>query len=175
MQVRCPICGDYFITELVVNHVEQESARKHLLRGLVRQASDAKSPLKITTENLYQILDSAPVFDTPLENINLTLLMVMKKQSRADEYVNVNFKTDYTLVYAHDANEFNYLAQTLIKQGLLESNKVISGPLGVRLTPDGWKQALELQKTQRISDQAFVAMSFAKELYEVWEKVLNQH
>ncbi len=172
IQVKCPICGYYTITTLVVGSGlwEKESAKRHLLSALTRQASDAGSPMTITTENLYQLLDSVPKFDTPLENINLTLLLVMKKQSRADEYVNLDPNKDYPLVYVHDAAEFYHIIRTLFQQGFLEYDKSAGRQEEVRLTPQGWKQALELQKTQRISDQAFVAMSFAKELHEVWEK-----
>jgi len=172
IQVKCPICGYYTITELVVGSglLKNVSAKRHLLSALTRQASDARNPMTITTENLEQLLDSVPKFDTPLENINLTLLLVMKKQSRADEYVNLNPQTNYPLAFVHDAAEFYHIIRTLFEQGFLEYDKSTGRQEEVRLTPHGWKQALELQKTQRISDQAFVAMSFAKELCEVWEK-----
>ncbi len=38
-----------------------------------------------------------------------------------------------------------------------------------RLTPDGWRQAIELRKTRRESDQAFVAMWFNTDLDLPWE------
>lgn len=168
--VKCSICGFYVITDPVLRRgiLEEELNRKHFLISLTRQASDAGSPLTITTENIHQLLDSIKV-DSPLENLNLTLLLIMKKQHKADEYVELQVK-DFPLVYAHDINEFRYLVQTLINQNLLEHSGTKSGSLFVRLTPEGWEQALELRKIQLESNQAFVAMSFAPELNEAWQE-----
>jgi nucleoside 2-deoxyribosyltransferase len=95
----------------------------------------------------------------------------MKRQTRADELVDPKIDSDYPLVYAHDANEFRYFLEALRDQGLLKMPEVAKGrSLGrVMLTPSGWQQALELQKNQRNSDQAFMAMWFAEELNEAWE------
>ena len=142
-------------------------AKKHLLSAKTREASDAGKPITIMTTNLSSLLESMPSLTTPLELMNRILLLVSKRQQRADEGVKLNAETDYPLVFAHDGQEFEYLLDTLFKQQLLT---VLSGGGGVLLTPQGWERALELQRTQRDSNQAFVAMWFAEELNSAWEE-----
>ena len=168
LNVNCPACGFYSITQQAKFTVERFKADKHTLSGLTRQAYEAGNHITITTENFQQLIDSAPKFESPLEIINMTLLMVMKRQNRADEYVQFTPVKDYPLIFAHDSREFSYILQTLIDQKLLEPYVPANTDL-VRLTPEGWRTGLELQKTQRNSNQAFVAMSFDKELLNVWE------
>jgi hypothetical protein len=144
-----------------------------LLSAAARQASDAGKPITLTRENISSLLESVPNLVTPLENLNRTLLLISKRQERANEFVQLEFDTDYPLVFAHDGNEFRYYAQILVEQDLVEARKVsefASVMNGVRLTPAGWRRVLELQKTQRDSDQAFVAMWFDNSLDDVWEK-----
>jgi hypothetical protein len=154
---------------MVASKLIQEEQR-YLLSALTRQASDADRPLTITTENLSVLLASVPSLITPIENINRTLLLIKKRQHRADECVVLKMDNDYPLVFARDGKELDYFLNTLVEQGLLESpHSQWPSEGGARLTPAGWQRALELQKTQRDSDQAFVAMWFAKELDEAWQ------
>jgi hypothetical protein len=172
MQIQCPICGLYAISDLVVRMklLEQERDRIHLVSAYTRQMSDLGKPVTITTENLPKIFDSVPKFSSPLDNINLTLLLIMKRQTRADDYVNLNITTDYPLVYAHDSGEYLYFKQTLIEQGLIEDYGTHNQIGTIRLTPAGWQRALELEKIQVNSDQAFVAMWFDPGLDAAWEQ-----
>ncbi len=167
-EVICPACGHYRITDIVIltQQLQNEGKRKHLLSALTRRASDAGSIITIESKNLSQLLDSAPKFDSPVENLNLTLLLVMRNQNRADEYLDLQEDRNFPLVYAHDQLEFIYFEDILIKQGLFGSSAKWHE---FRLTPEGWARALELQKAQRISKQAFVAMNFAPGLYDAWE------
>ncbi|MGA2158670.1 MAG: hypothetical protein ABSG90_05590 [Dehalococcoidia bacterium] len=157
---------DQFIT-LQLGQIHDKT---YLLSALTRQASDNGNPLRISTENFNSLLDSIPHPMSPLESMNLALSMLMKKHTRADKLIKPNVKTDYPLVFAHDANEFGYFLDILRDQDLLEISDA-DGQRGlVRLTPKGWERALALQKAQPNSDQAFVAMSFAPECDDAWEK-----
>jgi nucleoside 2-deoxyribosyltransferase len=169
-KVECPVCGRYLIDDYVKgsDYLGKESTRKHLLIGLIRQASDAGRPLTITAENINQLLDSTPKFSSPLDNLNLTLILLMQRQKTAYGYVEIRKEKDFPLVYAHNADEFIYLVRLLEKQGLIEFAETRGSNL-VRITPQGWTQGLDLLKAKRNSNRAFIAMSFAPELNEAWK------
>jgi len=129
--------------------------------------------MTLRTDNISSIVDSVSSFATPPEGLNRTLLLVSRRQERADGFVQLDFNTDYPLVLAHDRDEFVYFAETLEKQGLVEARSAGDFSLvanGVRLTPAGWQRVSELERSQRDSDQAFVAMWFDNSLDEVWER-----
>jgi nucleoside 2-deoxyribosyltransferase len=144
--------------------------RLYLVSAYTRRLYDAGTPFTITTDNIEIIFDSIPKLSSPLENLNLTLLLIMTRQKRADEYIDLKLGTDFPLVYAHDTGEYSFLYHILKDQELIETPGSFDTVGLARLTPQGWQRAIELQKTQRNSDQAFVAMSFTKELFEIWDK-----
>jgi hypothetical protein len=174
--VVCPTCGQYAIT-IHLQHsglIAQQANRRHLLSAATRQASDAGKPLTLTIENISSLVDSVSSLAAPLGSLNRTLLLLSKKQQRADAFVELDYEADYPLVFAHDGNEFQYFSRTLVDQGLVEATRPLGefsdAAQGIRLTPTGWQRVLELEKAQRDSDQAFVAMWFDKSLDEVWEE-----
>lgn len=148
--------------------------RKHLLSALTRQAHETGKHVTITHANIASLLDSVPSLTTPLEHMNRLLLLIGKRQQRADGLVKFKAGADYPLAFAHDGNEFTYFLRVLVIQGLVEPvsprlDGLAAVEDGVRLTPTGWQEVRRLLKTERNSDQAFVAMSFAKDLHEAWE------
>jgi len=168
-QVNCRTCGTYMISVqllLAWNGLE-ERKQKHLLSAKTREASDAGKPITLMTDNLSILLESIPRLATPLDNMDRFVLLLSKRQQRADVGVKLDATTDYPLVFAHDGDESNYLLQTLMAQDLVT---IPYGGERLLLTPKGWERALELQRTQRDSNQAFVAMWFTKELGGVWEE-----
>jgi nucleoside 2-deoxyribosyltransferase len=169
-RVRCPVCGYYAISDLLVVANSIPDGQSYLLSALTRQANALGNCLTLTTTNISELIASAPNFATPLENLNRALLLIKQRQIRADEYVVFNLNTDYPLFFARDRNEVDYFLNVLAKQGLIEppfTTLISEG--GARLTPMGWQRAIELQKTMRESDQAFVAMSFTPEMTDAWQ------
>jgi len=170
-RVNCRTCGTYMIpiTLQVIWDAFEESKQKHLLSAKTREASDAGRPLTLTAENLSVLLESIPKLATPLDNMDRLVLLLSKRQQRADKGLALDTRFDYPLVFAHDGEEFKYLLLTLSQQGLVIV-KFNDYQASVHLTPKGWERALELQRIRRESNQAFVAMWFAKELDGAWEE-----
>ena len=169
--VRCRTCGEYWITDLLikVNLIEAEKHPKHLLSALTRQASEAGNRLRLETSNLSQLLETMPRLATPIDNMDRLVLMLSKRQQRSDKGVKLDVRADYPLAFAHDGEELKHLFQILSQQGLVVFN-LHDFEARAYLTPKGWERVLELQRTHRDSNQAFVAMSFAKELDSAWEE-----
>ena len=82
-------------------------------------------------------------------------------------------RTAYPLFYLRNENDLTYLAELLMKQGLLEQAGQSNTAIPVRLTPLGWERAERLQQTRGRPDQAFVAMWFDKSLDSVFADAMK--
>jgi hypothetical protein len=172
-RIGCPICGQYAISDMIAQNTfpQLTEDKRYLFSAITRQANETGKMKYITKENFSELLDSIPNLTSPLENIDRTLLLVKNRQNNkgAYEYVSIVPKYDYPLVFARDHSELHYFLSMLKQQGLLEDTVPDNGVLRYRLTPEGWQRAIELQKTQRDSNQAFVAMWFNPDLISVWQ------
>ena len=74
---------------------------------------------------------------------------------------------DYPIAFAKHPEEFGYCVDSLCAQVLLE--ETAGAWTDYRLTASGWGHVRELRRTQRDSNQAFVAMWFHRELDHVYE------
>jgi nucleoside 2-deoxyribosyltransferase len=159
--VKCKTCGEYFIenhlSEVIPTH-QKYKCKRYILSGILREASEHKNPIKITENNIQDILDSASIPDTPFEKIDRLVLYVHRHSPTAASVVNINADRDYPIAYAKDTREFSFYVNKAVELGYLENRHG-----QYRLTLDGWTRLDELRKKQVKSNQAFVAMWFPDE------------
>lgn len=172
-RIHCATCGRFNVTyEVTAPNVETYAeGRTHLLSGVTRRASDSDRIVTIGTDNISDLLQSVSIPSSPLENMDLALIYVSEKQTKADEEAQVIYQDDYPLAFAKDADEFQFFLDTLVDRRLLSRLGESRGRSNqhYRLTPDGWEREAELQKNQIDSNRAFVAMWFDGELRPAWE------
>jgi nucleoside 2-deoxyribosyltransferase len=166
MDVSCERCGKYCIGIPIASSRELAKHKKrHILAGAIRNLSEQGVKVEISTlEDIETILDSVSEPSDPLEAIDLLLKYLYRKASKADEYVYLNLVLDYPILFAKDADEFQYCLQKALELKYIER----AGD-GYRPDTEGWRRLIELRKEERESDQAFVAMWFDPSLDEVWE------
>lgn len=164
LDVSCKVCGKYRISGTAANSKLVHHTKRRLLSGAVRNRFEQGEIVYITTDNVEAILDSMSVPSDPLKAIDLLLKYLWRKAGRADEYVPLNAVVDYPILFAKDANEFEYYLQKALGLKYIErqGNEY-------RLDLKGWHRLDELRREERKSDQAFVAMWFDPSVYEVWE------
>lgn len=169
--VSCPTCGSYNITMQAAYDVNSDDGpycqRKYILSGVAREASERGSPISITTENMDQLLQSAAVPAGPLEAMNRLLLYVSRSRQTVAEFGEIQDR-DYPVAFARNGAELQYYLHNLVSMAYLEH---LPGTMvHFRPTPAGWQRVTELRKTEKDSDQAFVAMWFAPELGSIYEE-----
>jgi nucleoside 2-deoxyribosyltransferase len=166
MDVSCERCGKYCIGIPIASSRElAKHEKRHILVGAIRNLSEQGVKVEISTlEDIETILDSVSEPSDPLEAIDLLLKYLYRKASKADEYVYLNLVLDYPILFAKDADEFQYCLQKALELKYIER----AGD-GYRPDTEGWRRLIELRKEERESDQAFVAMWFDPSLDEVWE------
>jgi hypothetical protein len=162
--VDCAVCGTYQITDLAKVVVQREvGPKKYLLSGLTREASEAGSVLVVGSGEIRQMLESAKKPDL-ISAIDIVLRHVQKKTFGADEWSPLGVN-DYTLVYARDSKEFEFILQKAVELGYLETSKTQEG---YRLTIKGWERLALLGPQEKSQDQAFVSMSPEDSLNDVF-------
>lgn len=161
---ECPKCGKFRMTMSAVATDFTKYGPRHVLSALIRNRSEHRETIELTTDSFKHIFDSAPKLDDPFLRIDLLLDHTLKRGGRLDRSVTFNGDVDYPLVFGEDKDEFWFYVNKAIQAGLLENTNK-----GYRLTPDGWKRLEHLRRTASRSDQAFVAMWFDEALDEAWE------
>jgi len=90
---------------------------------------------------------------TMSDRIDRALLNLECMASKLDSWIELQYKTDYPVVYAEDEKEASFLINIIGKQDLIEWTldpmKVHLGTtdIGVRLTARGWQRIDELQRS----------------------------
>jgi DNA-binding PadR family transcriptional regulator len=166
-EVRCAVCGNYNVTRSAILTTLGAGEPNYILSAAVRNFFERGEIISIKTENISHLLDAVNVPADPFEAIDLLIKFIFHKTNSVTEHVPLNAATDYPILFTNNQNEFKYYLQKT-----RELNYIEPGPdhASYRLTLKGWQRLAELKKSERKSDQAFVAMWFDSSLDEVWDK-----
>lgn len=163
--VDCKFCGKYKPSELLIQRIyERPPQNRYLYSAIIRELYE-ESGREVWVEDLEVLLTSVSVPRNPIGKIDRLLLYIGRNTLTVDAGVIY----DYTLspiAYAKTDNELHALIRMAKDQGGYLTTGSINDP--ILLTMSGWRRVEELLKVKRDSSQAFVAMSFNKDLYEVW-------
>ncbi|MDZ7685430.1 MAG: hypothetical protein U5O39_10885 [Gammaproteobacteria bacterium] len=132
---------------------------------------------EINGDTLQDLEESLPEY-----GVSDKQLLFMRVLERRTPYpgalVQVTPSVDYSLAWASGGDEFLYLFSSLQARGFLG---VSGGKEEVRsefsfetvIEPAGWEYLEANKRTGAISDQVFVAMSFADESQSAWEDAIR--
>jgi len=177
--VECERCGSYVMRNALLT-IEAEKDEKYSpkviswIRDLHEQGA---TPPEITSEILKKIESNLPNY-IPTQKI-LMLLRNIARQTQFPGYgVIISPDRDYPLAWAANEDELLYYLKSLIERKLLvttkghpEISKIINV---VEITAAGWEFLEKNEKAVTISNQAFVAMSFAPELDSIWTDAIKK-
>jgi hypothetical protein len=182
----CPTCGNYFVNDDIVDlEMQQKNIPSYIISSMLRNLYESNKNLVIYSfEQLKELVVNPK---SPIEKIELLLAYLFRKQEKMNVGVPINTTVDYSLIFAHDKEEFEYFILQAKKMGYVDSygfttlpefrnmNKLVevigNSELDIFLTLQGWKKASELVNQSRISNRAFVAMWFKEED----QKIDNSH
>lgn len=169
--LTCERCGQYSIHAKIINILTRSEVpiEKHILSGILREASENGNPIEIKEDNIQDILDSSSVPHGPFEKIDRIVKYIHQKSPNASSCVPIGFDDDYPIAYANNPEEFKFYLDKAVELGYLELNNVDDVIPKCRLTLKAWKRLDELRKKQVESNQAFVAMWFDDKLKPAWE------
>lgn len=170
-EFRCDRCGTFRMdgtAAVVLLNRSELRLKRYLLSGLTRRASDRGKPLFLTADEFDQLVRIAPAPMTLPEAVDRLLLAVHERAPDFQGVGSFDVHRDYPLIFVAGPAEAEWTeAETLQRRGFLAVHSKASGsPALYRITPRGWDRLDELRRVGSGSDQAFVAMSFNRELDE---------
>lgn len=162
--IDCVICSKYEISfglfstatesDILVDMGKRYQGKNYILSGVTK---NSKKMITITRKNITDLIDQAPVPETPLEMIDKIILYLCFRPFFAGKKIET--ETEYPRFFAEDKRELSQVLIEANKLGYLEG----AGDGKYKLTTKGWERADELRRTNPDSRQAFVAMWFNEE------------
>jgi hypothetical protein len=166
-QYECPRCGTFDLSQQAHWYLESEEFKetRHLLAGVLRNASDSGQILQLTSRNAAELVARAPKNARITSIMDKLLLFVVEQSVASALRAHVVIPAiDYPRYYLRSVDDLFYLAGLLAQQGLVDTAAIAGKGLPVRLTPKGWERGEQLQQTRGLPGQAFVAMWFDSSL-----------
>src|SRR6266478_5318453 len=167
LEVECARCGTFRISDQALD--APPPREKHLLSYVCRTWSSDGVP-EILTTNIQTLTKRAPVRTFP-EKRDWMLELMAQKTSEAGDDSEFDIATDYPLVTASSVREAEWLKKSLEDAGLVEASSLSSTLDAV--TMEGWEYLSQLRQSGPNSAFVFVAMSFAAEMSEFYDKAIE--
>lgn len=179
MTFRCVRCGQFTITRTAMGMVETKSMDKMLSawsRNLFELGVEAP---EINIKCIQDVENSIPEYN-PSDKQYLFLRNISRKSKFPGDSVNIFPEIDYPLAWANESREVLFYIRFLVERGLLaltsDKNDFPSRTdttVSVVITSAGWEYLDKYEQRAIELSQAYVAMSFSKEMNILWEKAIK--
>ncbi len=171
--IECPLCGYYRISDMVLSsplNIPQEE--KTLFSGYIRNNSTPNNPLTITSNIISEIPQLInPYKDLGVEErISLIISFIAKNTKLIGHPVPLH--QTYPMFYCKSEDELITFLEWMVQSGLIRwySSAVTRS---VILEKEGWLKYESYKEINLESKKVFVAMSFDKDLDEIFIKAIQ--
>jgi hypothetical protein len=164
-QGRCDRCGYIHITEDAVAQANK-TGKLHIISAWFRRINSREVPL-VESQDIATIVKDTPEY-TPLEKLDRTLVTIFEKTLEPGQRSKFEPQNDYPLIYARSAEEAAFYIRQLAGLGYVHDDHNYAMVLA-----KGFQRLMEIQKSGRTSNRAFVAMSFAKQMNDIYDNAIE--
>ena len=173
LSLECRRCGKFMITRTAATIAERKQLGPKLSAWVREHSESGAEIVEIDSNTLKDVEAALPTYRVS-EKLLLLLRSLERRSSYPGEIVDIVTRLDYPLAWAAGDEEFRYLLRSLIERGLLlrtdgTDRLAQSATYKFQITGKGWEFLEDHARPAVISDQVFVAMSFASELKPAWE------
>ena len=169
MNVCCERCGIFQITIGAARKVIQSGMAGHLSAWIRDHKESGRSVPEITRDNLDSIVDSLPKYGAS-DKQRILLQSLERKTKFLGEELDLSVELDFPLAWASQSDEFRYLLKAMADRGLVDAPFGFhNASCSVIIAPLGWDALEKISRPSGDGNQAFVAMSFAKEVHPTWK------
>jgi len=173
----CSRCGCFTISR-TAESIADRQGKSAQLSGWLRERNllGIEIPM-LTSSFVKEVISTLPSY-SPLEKQNKLLKAIELLTDYPGKEVVLIPEHESSLAWAKNENEFKYYLKSLMERGLLEivnpQERSLSDPLYlVVITAKGWEH-IDKESSNLISKtQAFVAMSFNKNLIQVYKNAIE--
>lgn len=175
--LECARCGKFTITRTAVAMAKSRQLEPKLSAWIKERSETGAEVPEINSKILEEVASALPSYRVAEKQ--LLLLRALERRTKfPGQAIDVHPDFDYPLAWASGKDEFIYLLRSLIDRSLVRHTDGAadlgnSFVFGVEITSVGWDFLDQHSRPSVISDQAFVAMSFAPELKPVWENAIS--
>lgn len=173
LTLECARCGKFTITATAAAIAESKEIGPKL-SAWIRDRSELSVEIpEINSDTLKDVEAAFPSYR--VSEKQLLLLRAFEKRTKyPGQVLVISPALDYPLAWAAGEDEFLYLLRSLIERGLVRRTDgpdalIDSFVYKFQIAAAGWAFLDEHARPSVISDQVFVAMSFAPELTPAWE------
>ena len=169
---RCRRCGEYKISSTAINMIggrPEDDKSRISLSGWVRN-QNALGDVPFITSNVLKNIGGRAL-PSVAERADLLLIEVVRSQSSLSDWVELGRAAFVSASYSQNVGEVYVLAEMLCQQGLTRMSS--AQPRHVYVNFEGHSRADELVKRPSNSATAFVAMRFADDLDEAYDRGIN--
>ncbi|MFO1315880.1 MAG: hypothetical protein U1F58_09765 [Burkholderiales bacterium] len=169
LTLDCARCGKFTITRSAATVAERSRIGPKLSAWIRDRTEAGVSVPEINTQNLNEIETALPSYRVSDKQL-LLLRAVERKTAYPGQSVGIVPAFDFPLAWAEREEELRYLLSNLLDQGLIRSSEGSPQEQTYEcvLTSSGWQFLDAHARPSIISNQAFIAMSFAPELLVAW-------
>jgi nucleoside 2-deoxyribosyltransferase len=131
--------------------------------------------VNVTSTNVDEYTTPVVFRTDPLDAADAILLWVRSQMRMFNEFCKLSPEFDYPLFNLHNRDEFNLSFKFAAGQKWLSANPIANGGSYMFFTVgvDGWRHLDELRNTSKASRQAFVAMQFREEMFNVFDSAIK--
>ena len=177
MTLECARCGKFTITRTATRIAESRNLGPKLSAWLRESYESGAEAPEIDSNTLKDVEAALPNYRVSEKQL-LLLRSFERRTAFPGQLITVTPHLDYPLAWASGEKEFVYLLRCLIERGLVRR---ADGPpelfdsfvFQIEITSAGWNFLDEHAISAAISDQVFVAMSFADELKPAWDDAIQ--
>jgi hypothetical protein len=176
--VECERCGSYIMhNALLMIEQKKEKYNPKVISWIRDLHEQGTTPPEITSEILKTIESNLPNY-IPTQKTLMLLKNIARRTRFPGNSVLIVPDRDYPLAWAVNEEELIYYLKSLIERKLLVTTKghpEISELVNVvEITAAGWEFLEKNERVVTISNQAFVAMSFSRELNSLWTDFIKK-
>lgn len=169
--IECARCGQYSISGTAVA-ISNSRLPDHRLSAWIRSQNEVASPPSVSSATLDDVHKGLPQY-----RVSEKLLIFLRALERRTPYpgrkVHIVPEFDFPLAWCSATDEFEYIIRALMARALVALDQLTdpkdSFSLELTITPAGWAFLDEANKASVLTNQVFVAMSFAAEMNSAWK------
>ena len=173
LSLECARCGKFTITGTAAAMAESRQLGPKLSAWIRERSESGADVAEINSDTIDNIEAALPTYRVSEKQLIL-LRALERKTTFPGQEVAIVTHFDYPLAWAAGEDELCYLLRSLAERGFLvrtDGTAQFAHALtyAVQITAAGWGYLDDHSRAGVISDQVFVAMSFAAELKPAWE------
>lgn len=175
--LECARCGKFTITRTAVAMAASRQLAPKLSAWIRERSEMGVDVPEINSNTLKEVEKTLPNYRVAEKQL-LLLRALERRTGFPGQVIDVVPQFDYPLAWAAGEEEFLYLLRSLIDRGLIRrtdgpADLKYSFVFKIEIASSGWDYLDKHARPAVISDQAFVAMSFAPELKAAWESAIR--